>query len=291
MVSTTSKTNVVQESWLNSLWFSSVPHLKDACTNSLFGIFNRVFTLPSRFCYCVNPLADVAAKGESFNEFTRNNIEASPAYFRLFFFNDADETHDIPREKVHYIIDRVTELATKMGIHKKIRIFPSRESPAALGSLFSKEIVVYITKEMASLTNDEIDFIVSHELTHAHHNHFLKETVIKTSILVLEILGAIFLSPLTIPLFEIFASPLENFGHRVRETDADQTALKTLNTNAGAVSYFSNKISRFKSMRAAASSRSPEEQYISPSGDNRLDIIHPPYSARLANAQSFHSRL
>lgn len=288
MASTTTKINIAQESWLNSLWFSSVPHLKDALTNSIFGIFNRVITLPSRFYCCVDPVAKF--KADMHSELTHSKVESDPDPLWGNGFNPP------PKENIHYIIDRVNELATKMAMHKKIRIIPSRESPGALGSQFSKEIVVCITREMAYRSKDEIDYILSHELTHVNHNHFLKETGIKASILAFEILGAIFLSPLTIPLFEFFASPLENFGHRMREMDADQTALKTLNTNAGAVSHFSNRIAHFKSMRATASSCNPEErkkreQYISPSGDNRLDIVHPLYSARLANAESFQSRV
>lgn len=283
-----SRIHVAQESSLDSFWFRSVPHLKDALTGSIFGVFNRFVTLPARFYYCVNPLPKF--KGDIQSELTHKRVEENLDPLWGNGFNPP------PKENVHYIIDRVNELAKKMGMHEKIRIIPSLESPGALGSKFSKEIVVCVTRELAYRSKEEIDFVLSHELTHVNHNHFLIETGIKASILTFEILGAVFVSPLTIPLIEFFASPLENFCHRAREMDADQTALKILNTNTGAVSYFSNKIQHFQAMRAAASSCSPEErkkreQYISVSGDNRLDIIHPPFSARLANAEFFQARV
>jgi Zn-dependent protease with chaperone function len=283
MVSSAASINFTQESKLDSLWYEYVPHLKDAFTNSIFGVFNRIITLPKRFYYCLNPAKRVEDFQSRF-ELTHARVDSENDPLCYLDGNVP------PKENLHYIIDRVDELAKRMAIHKKIRIFPSREGAGALGTFFSKEVVVYINKEIACRPREEIDFALAHELTHVSHNHFLIESLLKTSILASEVLGTIFLSPLIIPVIEFFASPLENFGHRIRETDADQTALKILNTNRGAISYFSNRMNYFKSLKGGLWCPPEKKGYISSSGDNRLDILHPSFSKRLANAQLFQSK-
>jgi Zn-dependent protease with chaperone function len=264
---------------LQAQWFSFIPHLKDAAINSVCGTFNKVTTLPKRLYLCFNPMGHV----QDCKVHTEVTHESADATYPPLYGVSAELTHDL--------INRTNTLAKLMGIHQNIRIFPTADAPQGLGSTFSKEVVIFVTKELPHRPQEEIDFVLARELTHVLHNHFVKETGIKACILAADILVGTLISPLAIPFCEFIASPLENFANRRKEMDADQGAMDALNTSAGAVSFFSERMDYFKALKAITPS-CPKEQkkreyYISACGDNRLDIVHPPFSERLANAQSF----
>ncbi|MBS0655238.1 MAG: M48 family metalloprotease [Verrucomicrobia bacterium] len=276
---------IAKESWFDSIWYTAVPHLKDALLQSVIGVFRRVITFPG---YCQTAFVPWKALEpyQAKTEITHDSIESGHTFF-----------HSVPKEKLHYIVNRAHRLTKAYGITQQLKIVPAVEATGAIGTSFSDKVVLTINKDTTDRPDEIIDFILAHELAHVAHNHILYDLAFKIAVAVLDTSAAFFVSPLLIPLCEAIAAPLANFGSRIRERDADLTAMKILNTNIGAVAMFSQRVEQAKALRVR-SLKEPERQLtleelaarqrdISPEGDNRLDIFHPSYSQRLAYAQAF----
>lgn len=80
-------------------------------------------------------------------------------------------THLVPFEEEWY--NRLNELATKMGVRRKIEAFfsPLAKVPMTLGTL--KPIILFPVTAFTGLNSKEIEAIIAHELAHILRNDYL----------------------------------------------------------------------------------------------------------------------
>ncbi len=272
------------ESTFDAYWNTIFPHVKDALFAAVTRIFIRVFSLPNEFRVVFSsPLKYIDDHENLVFDFYNQSRELT---------HETIEERDSPmggfpvpdKETLYYIIDRTHELARRLGITKEVKIFPS-PTATGLGTSFSSEAILLIDNGTAVKSRDVIDFVLAHELSHIAHNHTTQRTVLKIAFLILDILSALFISPWIIPLCEALAKPLENLVVRMQEKDADLTAMKILNTNLGAIEFFTTRLEENKNIRSKPYMDSRKRD-LSPEGNIRLDLEHPPLTKRLAYARS-----
>lgn len=215
-------------------------------------------------------------------------------------------------QRLQYVIDRVETLAKKMGLGKEIRVYTSaqRINTASHGStLFAKHANLFLDTRFIHVSDDQLDFILCHEMAHIQNNDCVKDFAFHAAAFVAEFLFFTLVSPLSLLLVE----PTLNFSkyyllHRNEETAADRKAIEVLQSNSGAVKFFMGQVARMKTLKNATYHEflaeikprnvaqwnpkrvADEQDKITPSGDSRLDFNHPPLSSRLRAALAFRPR-
>jgi len=290
--------------------FDYLPHIKDVLKQAIFGIFIRIIQIPIRIVTLFAPVIQVKLMGENLREMTHENIDKG-------FFDPAKLPKDgkiPPKEKLHWMIDRINSFAKDLRVKQKIAIYSSENSKtygAAAGSTLScTAIPIILNRELLAESEDVIEAVLLHELTHVAHNHQGLDLLYTLAVMVADIAAAIFVTPFAIPLIEGLASPLNNFLHRALEKDADLTALKILNTNTGALKLFRKINQMNKDFRIADANEiknHPEKfplfaqlpsdeqakrlqwrkMNLSPEGNNRKGLEHPPLTERIAYIKAF----
>ena len=292
--------------------FDYLPHVADALIHSIAGIFIRIIQIPSRIVTLFAPVIQIYLLGfmkEKLREMTHVAVKEG------FFDPDKCKDNNIPsKEKLHWMIYRVNFLAKELGIKQEIAIYSTENSRiygATAGSTFScTAIPVILSRDLLNISKDEIEAVLTHELTHVAHNHMGLNCLYSLAVLVADVAVAIFVSPFAIPLIEGLASPLNNFLSRANEKDADLNAIKILNSNTGALKFFerTQQISKnFRSADADDVMNHPEKfppfdqlkpdelakkiedrkMVYSPEGNVRLDLKHPALTERIAYIKAF----
>ena len=292
--------------------FDYLPHVADALIDSITGIFNRIIGIPSLIVAIFAPVSQIYLLGfmkEKLREMTHVAVKEG------FFDPDKCKDNNIPsKEKLHWMIYRVNFLAKELGIKQEIAIYSTENSRiygATAGSTFScTAIPVILSRDLLNISEDEIEAVLLHELTHVAHNHQGLAGLYSLAVLVADVAVAIFVSPFAIPLIEGLASPLNNFLSRANEKDADLNAIKILNSNTGALKFFerTQQISKnFRSADADDVMNHPEKfppfdqlkpdelakkiedrkMVYSPEGNVRLDLKHPALTERIAYIKAF----
>lgn len=219
---------------------------------------------------------------------------------------------NISKEKLHRILNRTAELAKQMGITQGIRLYSAEmdRSDATVGSakISSTPIPIFITPRTLNCTDEQIDFIIAHEISHAFHNDMLDEAVVSFSIFAIEMLACFLISPFAVILIEGAASVYENYRQRTKELAADRKAITILGSSEGLIQfcnhasdlnlkvrqkteeifkhdknkYFASSFLYLRMLRRCFSLFSKEVMVcnVSPEGNNRFDLRHPSLEER-----------
>ncbi|MES2122484.1 MAG: M48 family metalloprotease [Chlamydiota bacterium] len=225
--------------------------------------------------------------------------------------------YEIPsRGRLYLVLDRVQELAKKMGINKEVHLYRSMGTSAHGLSFFSNPAQLFIEKKHLLLPDDELDFILCHELSHIKHNDRLKTVVFDAIACLVEVVAFPLIFPIAVLIIEPAINLCDHYVfRRNKEESADQNAIQTLQSNTGAVNHWKRTIKENLDKRASAvkmlevlaklKSKGENVEKVAPqllkmlkerldritlSGDTRNDFDHPPLTKRLANALAFKPR-
>lgn len=212
------------------------------------------------------------------------------------------------KEKLTYVLNRVESIAKQMGIKQKIEVYTSHKicPTAVLGGASSlTPVLMFLDVEMINSAEDEIDFVIGHELSHVKHNDIFINAALSNIALMINFLFLNFY-PWGIVLNEAVFSIANCFICRKIEQIADVTSMQTLHSSYGAKKVWTKFIRKMLSIKQAK----PEDiknfvdprllpkltprkiarmqQKITPEGNNRLDFEHPPFTQRLLTAKTFH---
>ena len=216
-------------------------------------------------------------------------------------------------DRLMYALDRVETLAQKMGIKQEVHLYAGLFSEeSSLGaSLFGKPSFITIGPGLLrDKTDQEIDFVIAHELAHIKHHDSEKHAAFKAVAMIAQAVFCFAISPLALLLLEPVINLSENYLlSRYQESNADQKAIQTLQTNAGAIRYFSEELAFWRLFKNSShmdilkvmqpgfdpQKISPfdikwaqeRQEVITNSGDCRTDLSHPPLSTRLKSALAF----
>jgi Zn-dependent protease with chaperone function len=263
---------------------------------------------PSRF----SPVLE-----KSQREITEESIEHS-------FYNREklpEGLKDIPKEKLYRLLKRTKEIAKEMGITQEIKIYSSEEnlSDSAFGSKVSlTAIPIFISLRTLNCSDEFVDFIIAHELSHIANHDLLHELAISPTIFVIELIACCFFSPFIIPFIESFASIVEDYFQRLHESGADHHAMNTLQSNKGMLEFCNKSIKEHKEIRKNTEHEFYHDQNtyfnkpqlvsrmirkffflvsketlvsnFSLEGNSRSDLRHPPMTKRREAAMNFRPK-
>jgi len=211
----------------------------------------------------IDELEEVLKKDPSFIKETAKGLIPAP--------------HSLARYE--YLKSRIQCLAQKIGLDPSVEIYVTKvgNASSAIGSAQSGKSVIRISHDLLMEKNsEELDFIISHELSHIKNNDYFNS--FKKSIIVV-VFDVVFF-PVSL-IVEIIANTALNHLDRKQEKAADLNALRILNTNVGAVRSFQKAIDQNIFLRK-------ESKYTyTAQGNNRADLRHPPLTERLAYAKNF----
>ncbi|HSW73211.1 MAG TPA: M48 family metalloprotease [Chlamydiales bacterium] len=232
-------------------------------------------------------------------------------------------SHFAPKEKLEHFVRKVEEVSQKLKLKQCLKPYSSKEkdSNSSHGSnLFSfSPIPIFLNSTSLKASNAQIDAIVAHEASHSASNDKAKRYLLSCCLLIAEI-GAYYSGyTYVLPLIEGAASLIENAYQRRIEMAADTKAMEILNTNEGTLEsmgyhekiykeqrtkdetafnadpkgYFHTKNSWLNCTRKLFSlfSQKLVVSVISPEGNYRKDLYHPPLSKRIVNALKFQPQV
>lgn len=219
----------------------------------------------------------------------------------------------ITPEKLERVLAKIKNVAKDLAITQEIALYTSTsevEYPdLSLGSRISlTALPVFISTRTLSLSDEEVDFIIAHELSHISHNDVIKEVVFSLTVLTVELIAIFHFSILAIPLIEGVAILIENYLQRLVEGAADRSAITVLKSSDGASEYFNQSIVKNRAMREKIEKifeKEPEKYFnsgnffikpmrklfsyisketlvtaYSSEGNYRVDLSHPPLTKR-----------
>lgn len=305
-----SNTNYFSERSQDLLW-----HVVDAVRASIYSPFRfikRAIGLPVKMVQLFNPNGwvsfawttdDIGAR-----EMTHLSIDNG--------FYDAAKlpkgVQDISKEKLHQVLDRTTAIAEQMGVKQGVRVYSGeiQHDDCTLGAAKTSTttIPVYISPRTLNCSDEVINFVIAHELSHSFNNDILYEGVASLSVFAIEVLAYFFISPFAITFIEGAASVYENYCQRTKELAADKKAITLLGSSEGLVQfcnhgkeynlkirensikafrenkdvYFGTPMLSMKILRKGVFFFSKEVvvSNVSPEGGNRFDLKHPSDSER-----------
>lgn len=249
--------------------FDVIPYATYCGVQAAVGVVKRVLEFPALFC--------------------RVNVPTSKLTERFCYpkqFTKLDQTacHTPILSKV---LTQVNTIKNRMKIAKEVVVVVDNEpgnDGACLGSVHSlTPIVIVINIGALLLPKEELDFLIAHELSHAVHKDGLKTCFKSACILATEVAASYFFTPWAIPLIEIASAPLCWWSCRQAEQAADLRALQILETSEGAVAIMQRAID---SNLETARTRNMHDR-ISPEGNDRHRIFHPPLTQRLRYCQEW----
>lgn len=226
-------------------------------------------------------------------------------------------------QKLSYVLHRIQELAKKMGITQKVRVYSSasiKENTHSVGSrLSSADVVVFVSIiDLFCLSEKDLDFLLSHELSHYSNYDYFKKLVFSTAILSVDGIAYSCIGPFAPFLIEgTLTVPLENYCKRLREKQADENAMRILESTEGALKWTSKQLERNTKIRADEQKQMQEDlagyfnapnyslyerllrrvaycfsketvvSHLDLSLHNRCDLEHPPILDRLQYIRDF----
>jgi len=205
------------------------------------------------------------------------------------------------KQRYYYVLARIKKIAKMMGLSNSIQCFMHPKGSASIltTSTFSlSPVCIYINHRLLKEADSVVDFTIAHELAHLKNNDILGDLLFNNVVWIVGV-GCLMHCPLLIFLVEIVASVIENFFLcRKTEKDADFLAMNTLATNRGAINFFGNRIkqnSSIKRIEIPKTWKNPHlvkwlekmKDSLTPEGNLREDLKHPPLTERLAYARAF----
>ncbi len=239
---------------------------------------------------------------------------ASIAEGKVFGVKESKKYEFPSQERLHGVLDRTQELAKQMGINKEVHLYRSMNTMACGLNLFSRPAQLYVDKKHLLLPDEELDFVLCHELAHIKHNDKLRMLAFDVIACLVEIVAFPLIFPMTILFIEPAINGSNNYlFRRNQEARADWRAMQTLQSNVGAVNYWKRSLEENLSTRSSAmrmlelfakikSEKKGDPEKMAPhltkklkddlntiglSGDLRSDFDHPPLTKRLATAIAF----
>lgn len=143
----------------------------------------------------------------------------------------------------------VRDIISELGMSQKINIKKLNFNDNACATKLFKEHIFIDEKFFDELTEDELRFVIGHELMHLHHNHINKK---------------IFSNFVTQNL--TFSSMASSYISRKLELEADASAAKKLNCTQGGISFFEKLSTKTKKK----------------SWNQKLKSSHPDFEERIA---------
>lgn len=270
----------VRESWCTSLFFSGVPHVLDALVQSVVGVFKRVIFLPGMLrsvgwgllpTFSLKPvsyeISDFSTQGDGFI-MLKGTLGA--------------------KDTVRNVMARGRQLATTLGLKQSIHFIPHSDAASRVDSISSSKIIFNLGSNIFTQTVEEIDFMLARELAQVALSHSRKLVGISFSLLCLDLVAGLAVSPWVIPLIEGISAPIENTIQRRQKLAADMLAMKVLNTSKGALSCLAKERDSYLSMILYhLIPRRLVQMRVAPNGDSRVDLTSPPLSKRVAVASDF----
>lgn len=256
--------------------FDYIPQVVDCAIGATIGIFQRAISLPQHFLQTFSPKSPLTQKlcyPKSFTPLDDHEINVECA------------NYPHTQMKMRSMLSRIEVIKAKMGITNKVNVILDPDGIMdgyCLGSSFT-DITLVINGFLIHRPEEELDFVITHELEHPFNNDSLKCFVLSSCTLVAETAIGYFFTPWAIPLIEALSRPLSRRLDCYHERRADLAAIKVLGTSKGAISFMERCLNE---NIKKAQQRNKGERY-SLEGNDRHDLRHPPFTLRLAYALSF----
>lgn len=189
------------------------------------GVFQRVVIL-------VWNLINIAFPNKSFfvEEITKEKI-TTHAYDHEFdsiknFSSFATGKEPNIDGKLQYVYARVKEIAKQMQMTKEVDVyltqFPMLDGSRGSSACFGDRIpIVFSTASLAVFEYDELDFMISRELSHVQNNSKMYEALYDIAVLVVEVALTIIYSAWLIPLIEGLSALVKIWVNRKIEKEAE----------------------------------------------------------------------
>ncbi len=217
-------------------------------------------------------------------------------------------------ERLKHLLARVDALAKKMGITKPLKIYTSNEQipTGCVGGITSKPSYILFDLNEINLPDDQLDFVICHELNHLKENHMFKAFLFSSAVLVIDALAIVFLTPLAFLGVEAVASFTDRLFHQYHEQDCDNQAMKVLGTGKGVKDFFEGVVKRTvdlkytsdfdafvkkldrRRVRKLTKKNKLNPDYMhkfqsrtTPEGNNRRDFAHPLLTRRADAGRQF----
>jgi Zn-dependent protease with chaperone function len=208
-------------------------------------------------------------------------------------------------ERLRHVLRMAQELAQKAKIGNPIALYTSPEScpTGCVGHASATEPVpILIDLETIRLPDDELAFVLAHELMHLKHRDSGRGLAFCALMGVVDLVALLFFPLISLFLVEGLGVSLEYDLSKRHEKAADLGAVELLGTNRGAVSLWNRWLERMQqfkyssveslkqthpSYRITAKELKTRQRKITPEGNNRLDFRHPPISERLAYCKAW----
>lgn len=241
------KAATAQESSPSDSIYDIITHSLYLLFRSILGIFIRIITLPHTL---VNTFAPHIMIKEEY-KITPEKI-AEKGFDEQFKRITEDGA---PHEKLQYILNRTDELAKKMDIKKKIDVYitPNKMNLGSGGCSMtcSERLPLQLHVREALYSNEQLDFLIAHELADISNDHRFYESLYEIAVTVGIIAIGFFYSFWAIPILEGLFSALKIILHRKMEKRSDDTAIAHVGGDA-AQSHVDYLIADAKKDRTAA---------------------------------------
>lgn len=258
----------------------------------IFGVFVRIFSLPHLLVNTFSP--NTLTNNE--HKITQEKIDK-----KLFDANFKKAEIAIPDEKrFQYILTRTNELAKKMEIKKEIEVYinptASKLESGGCNYTCADKLPLTLTMEECNYDQDQLDFVISQELSQISNNHKFYESLYEIAATVVMIAVGFFFSFWAIPILEGVFCAVQIIISRKMEQTADEKAVAHVGT-AGAIMHMEHFLDKTKkkSDGVESSDKLPFVDglvqtvipLITPKNSNQRNKLHSvPHSQRL---QTFHN--
>ncbi len=287
--------------------------LAERILETVLGIF--VAISPDDFMPLVNKqLKNEYSELGEFKELSAKNIEEG--------FYDEEKLPEsaklISKERLYFTVRRVEEIAKKLGISQKIKVYSSESENLAftIGTKLSQtDTPVYISPNLMMMSDEALEFVVGHELSHIAHDDISHQLLFNIGIIAASIFALAVSMPLALPFISAGGFLLSCYQKKSHEINADKESMIVNNTNHGAIEFFSIFNQHLKAQRIATLltfKKDPSKYFetsctktnflrfltsfftkkvaaisISPEGNNRYDYAHPTITSRIEFAKNF----
>lgn len=304
--SDTLNTNYWHEQFLDVKY----PLIKSA-KDVLFSPIKRPLSVLAQLAISINPTIAFNALNSKYQlrRISLDLIERNAVY------NNVPAGVTIPsNERLKYLLTRIDALAKKMGVTKPLEIYTSNEQIATgcVGGITAKPAYILVDLQMMHLPDDQLDAVICHELTHLKDHHTFKGFLFSATVLVIDALAMIFLSPLAFLGVEAVASFTDRLFHQYLEQSCDNQAMQILGTGKGIGDFFESTAKKAKDLKGITDfdafvkkidprrvrklkrkgtlniDKMHEAQArITPTGNNRKDFHHPLLTSRAETGRQF----
>lgn len=216
------------------------PNGRNFVIASFSGIFFRIHKIFNGFLISFFPKIEIWCDNfihkKEWKEITAEEIEKG------FFDSSLLDEKAIPSdERMLHVLLRAKEIAKDMGIQQEIKLYSSNNCFVShtMGCRYSlTSIPILLSLYDINGTDEELDFVIGHELGHIYHNHIAINALYNLAILVAEIVLSILFTPFLIPLIEGCAFAGKTFIHIKSEIEADLHSIRHFESNRGAISWW-----------------------------------------------------